>query len=213
MAVATAQPRHVGALGLRRRVDDAVLAERVALLVRRNEALDDFASLVAHELKGSLLPAASADPDGIGRAIDLIDDLLDAARSEGAEGWAKPHRGLDDALRDLRERPSSIQSELPPAFPLPQPVLRVVLRNLIANAVDAGARTVRVMSRAGASWWLTVEDDGAGFGGGSLGRPGGHGIGLALCRRIVERRGGTLELGESSMGGARATITLPGPSR
>jgi signal transduction histidine kinase len=183
MAVATAQPRHVGALGLRRRVDEAVLAERVALLVRRNEALDDFASLVAHELKGSLLPAASADPDGIGRAIDLIDDLLDAARSEGAEGWAKPHRGLDDALRDLRERPSSIQSELP------------------------------VMSRAGASWWLTVEDDGAGFGGGSLGRPGGHGIGLALCRRIVERRGGTLELGESSMGGARATITLPGPSR
>jgi signal transduction histidine kinase len=214
VAVGTARPRHVPAIGLRRRVDDAWLAERLALLVRRNEALDDFASLVAHELKGSLLAAASGDPGGVRRALDLIDELLDAARSEGADGWADARRGLDDALRDLAERPAAVDSELAPTFPLPQPLLRVVLRNLIANAIAAGARTVRVTSRpTGSSWSLTVEDDGTGFGAGSLRGPGGNGVGLALCRRIVERRGGSLDLGESPLGGAGVTITLPGSVR
>jgi signal transduction histidine kinase len=211
--VEMARPRHVTAPGLHRRVDDAWLAERMALLLRRNEALDDFASLVAHELKGSLLAAASADPDGVGRALDLIDDLLDAARSEGTDGWAETRRGLDEALRDLPERPPSVEPDVSSAFPLPQPLLRVVLRNLIANAVAAGARTVRVTSRpVGTSWRLTVEDDGAGFAG-SLGRPGGNGIGLTLCRRIVDRRGGLLEMGGSSLGGARVILTLPGSVR
>jgi signal transduction histidine kinase len=214
VTVATERPRHQSVLGLRRQVDDAWLAERVALLARRNEALDDFASLVAHELKSPLLAAAAVDPDGVGRALDLIDDLLDAARSEGAEGWAETRRGLDDALRDLPEPPPTIESDVPPAFPLPQPLLRIVLRNLIANAIAAGASMVKVTSRPeGPSWRLTVEDDGAGFGARSLGRPGGNGIGLALCRRIVERRDGSLELGDSSLGGARASLSLPVPGR
>jgi signal transduction histidine kinase len=214
VTVMTPRPGHQPVLGMRRRVDDAWLAERVALLLRRNEALDDFASLVAHELKAPLLAAASADPDGVGRALDLIDDLLDAARSEGADGWAETRRGLDDALRDLPELPSAVECDVPSAFPLPQPLLRVVLRNLIANAVAAGASTVRVNSGPGGpSWRLTVEDNGAGVGARSLGRPGGNGIGLALCRRIVERRGGSLELGDSSLGGARASLALPGAGR
>ncbi len=212
--LAMAQPGGVPAPGVRRRVDEAWLAERLALLARRNAALDDFASLVAHELKGPLLAAASGDPAGVGRALHLIDELLDAARSEGADGWAETRQGLDDALSDLQEPPSAIESDIPPAFPLPQPLLRVVLRNLIANAVAAGASTVRVTSRPdGTSWRLTVEDDGAGFGAGSIRRPDGNGVGLALCRRIVERRGGSLELGDSPMGGARAWLTLPGPGR
>ena len=214
VTVTMARPRRQSVPGLRRRVDDAWLAERVMWLARRNEALDDFASLVAHELKGTLLAAASADPDGVGHALGLVDDLLDAARSEGADGWAETRRGLDDALRDLPERPSAIETDVPPTFPLPQPLLRVVLRNLIANAVTAGASTVRVTSGPDEpSWRLTVEDDGAGFGARSPGHPGGNGVGLALCRRIAERRGGSLELGDSSLGGARASLTLPGPGR
>jgi len=212
--VEKARPRHVPAPGPHRRVDDVWLADRMTMLLRRNEALDDFASLVAHELKGTLLAAASADPDGVGRALDLVDDLLDAARSEGADGWAETRRGLDEALGDLPERPPAIESDVSSAFPLPQPLLRVVLRNTIANAVAADASTVRVTSRpARTTWRLTVEDDGAGFVAGSLGRPGGNGIGLALCRRIVERRGGSLELGGSSLGGARVILTLPGSVR
>jgi signal transduction histidine kinase len=188
------------------------LAEWVGRLIRRNQALDDFAALVAHELKDQLFAAAiSSDPRAILRALDLIDELLEAARNEGDDAWAEAPRGLDDAVRDLSHRPATIESRLPDAFPMPQTLLRVVLRNLIANAVAAGARTVRVTSGSSDRIWrLTVDDDGRGLAAEPGDRPGRHGVGLALCRRIAERRGGSLELEDSPMGGARATMTIPG---
>jgi two-component system sensor histidine kinase BaeS len=38
---------------------------------------------------------------------------------------------------------------------------------------------------------------------------GGAGLGLALCRRLVEAQGGTLAFAHGPLGGLRATITLP----
>ncbi len=38
---------------------------------------------------------------------------------------------------------------------------------------------------------------------------GGAGLGLALCRRLVEAQGGTLAFAHAPLGGLRATITLP----
>jgi two-component system sensor histidine kinase BaeS len=38
---------------------------------------------------------------------------------------------------------------------------------------------------------------------------GGAGLGLALCRRLVEAQGGTLTFAHAPPGGLRATITLP----
>lgn len=203
------------ARGAGRRVDQDRLAEWIGVLVRRNQALDDFASLVAHELKDILFAAAtSSDRGAIVRALDLVDELLEAARTDGAAGWAEARRSLNDALQDLAVRPASVESQLPSAFPLPQTLLRVVLRNVIANSVAAGARTVRVTSRSsGPAWTLTVDDDGAGLGAAPAGHSAGNGIGLALCRRIAERRGGSLELGDSPLGGARVTLTVPGGLR
>ncbi|MHB1015234.1 MAG: sensor histidine kinase, partial [Desulfurivibrionaceae bacterium] len=69
---------------------------------------------------------------------------------------------------------------------------------------------------------ITVEDNGIGFAAESAerifglfqrlhgrGRHEGAGIGLAVCKRIVERHGGTI-IAESSPGmGARFIVTLP----
>ena len=81
---------------------------------------------------------------------------------------------------------------------------------------------------AGSSWRITVDDDGPGVhdmdkeiiferfrrGDGHRARGkekknGGYGLGLSISRRIAERHGGSLELGESRLGGAAFVITLP----
>jgi two-component system sensor histidine kinase BaeS len=38
---------------------------------------------------------------------------------------------------------------------------------------------------------------------------GGAGLGLALCRRLLEAQGATLAFAHSPMNGLRATITIP----
>jgi two-component system sensor histidine kinase BaeS len=40
-------------------------------------------------------------------------------------------------------------------------------------------------------------------------RQGGSGLGLAMCRRIVEAHGGTLDFAHSPLGGLRVTLTFP----
>jgi signal transduction histidine kinase len=196
---------------LRRRWTDEQLTEKATQLARRNEALEDFAALVAHELKTPLLAAlregdASA---GVERALDIVDSLLEAARGESAtEPSASAADCLADALRDLGPIAAEIVSSLPTQFPLPPTAFRLVLRNLVANAVAAGARNIEIAANAStAAWTLVVDDDGVG-----LGEKGdyaaGSRLGLSLCRRIVERFGGALELTPRSSGGTRATLVL-----
>ena len=98
-----------------------------------------------------------------------------------------------------------------------------VLGNLIDNAVDATGTggTVRVaLHDDGGASRILVEDDGPGiapgdrehvFESGWSTKSGerARGIGLALVGRLVTRRGGTVEVGESAGGGARFEVRLP----
>jgi signal transduction histidine kinase len=98
-------------------------------------------------------------------------------------------------------------------MPLPPGPLCVILRNLLSNAVAAGARHIDVTAaRSLSSWRLLVDDDGAG-----LAEPGryaaGSGLGLSLCRRIAARFGGVLELDECPSGGTRATLEFAKAAR
>ena len=40
-------------------------------------------------------------------------------------------------------------------------------------------------------------------------RPGGTGVGLAVSRRVVTEQNGTIEVGDSALGGARFEVRLP----
>ena len=93
--------------------------------------------------------------------------------------------------------------------------LRVLLRNLLANAVAAGARHIHVGAVASpGSWRLTVDDDGVGVGvAEAKGYVGGSRLGLSLCRRLVGRFGGRLELAPRAVGGTRASVVLDGSRR
>jgi signal transduction histidine kinase len=78
----------------------------------------------------------------------------------------------------------------------------VILRNLLSNAVSAGARHVHV---AAAESQLLVDDDGVGLADVG-GYANGSGLGLSLSRRIAGRFGGAIELAPGPSGGTRATL-------
>jgi signal transduction histidine kinase len=184
--------------------------ELVEQLARRSEALEDFAALVAHELKTPLQAALLAeDPSKpVEQALDLVDELLEAAQDLP---WGRPSSSVAECLADVVEDLGTdveITSDLTTTLPLPRGQLRVILRNLISNAVSAGAEHVHVTaSRSPRSWRLLVDDDGVGLGGGNY--TAGSGLGLSLCRRIAARFGGVLVLADRPRGGTRATLELP----
>ena len=85
--------------------------------------------------------------------------------------------------------------------------IAVVLRNLIANALDAATEArepARISIRAcerSSEWRIEVRDSGSGvdaarlhklFDAGASDKPGGMGVGLSICRAIVEAHGGRL---------------------
>jgi signal transduction histidine kinase len=101
--------------------------------------------------------------------------------------------------------------------------LRIVLKNLVRNAAQAGARRVLVQVSEPASsngCELTVSDDGPGIpldGRERLfepfhttSKPSGTGLGLYLCRRYLELTGGTIALVEGRLGGATFRLRWPG---
>src|SRR6476469_3194550 len=186
------------------------LAETVIRLTRRNEALEDFAALVAHELKTPLQGALVADdPSGsVEDAILLVDALLEASRSQPSEEtFASVAECLEQAVEDLRVE-IEVTADVATTLPLPRAALRVILRNLLSNAVAAGAGHVEVTAvRSSFSWRLLVDDNGVGLA--AVDRyNAGSGLGLSLSRRIAARFDGTLELAARPVGGTRATLTF-----
>jgi signal transduction histidine kinase len=193
---------------VRRRAAEERLARTTVQLARRNEALEDFAALVAHELKTPLQAALVAeDPASpLEEALDLVDALLEAAQNEPVERTlASVAESLDQVVEDLRAE-VEITADTETTMPLPPGPLRVILRNLLSNAVAAGAQHVHVATvRSLRSWRLLVDDDGVGLAGTDR-YAAGSGLGLSLCRRIAARFGGILELEARPSGGTRATL-------
>jgi signal transduction histidine kinase len=200
---------------LRRRVADERLLQTTFELARRNEALEEYAALVAHELKTPLQAALLAD-DPLGPvedALDLVEALLESAQTEpGETTLSSTAEAFDEAIKDLGAE-LEITTDLVTTLPLPAKPLRVILRNLLSNAVRAGAWHVHVTAvQSSRSSCLLVEDDGVGLAESDL-YAAGSGLGLSLCRRIAARFGGVLELAPRPSGGTRATLEFPERSR
>jgi signal transduction histidine kinase len=196
---------------VRRRCAEESLTRRTMELARRNEELEEFAALVAHELKTPLQAALVADDASaaLEHALNLVDSLLEAEREgEGERAFASAADCLDEAVRDLGAEGVRVTTDVTALFPLPPKPLRVILRNLLGNAISAGARHVHVTAvESSGSWRLHVDDDGAGLS--AIGEyAAGSGLGLKLCRRIARRYGAALELAPHPRGGTRATLVL-----
>ena len=189
------------------------LAEHVARLARKTEALDDFAGLVAHDVKSSLLAALRDDEprEGLTRALELVDSILEAVRTDQAgTGVARLADCVQQAIADLGDSRTEIVASVTGEFPIPPDALRLVLRNLLANAIAAGAERIHVSALAqGDQRVLVVDDDGVGLASTDRYATGAQ-LGLRLCRRLVERCGCGLELRPRAVRGTRAVIVAAG---
>lgn len=190
------------------------LVEHVARLARKTEALDDFAGLVAHDVRTSLLAALAGDDprEGLVHALELVDSILAAVRADqGGTNVARLAECVQQAIADLGPRHIEFVSSATGEFPIPPDALRLVLRNLLANAVAAGAERVHISTlRRGDHSVLVVDDDGVGLGSTDQYATGAQ-LGLRLCRRLVERCGCALELRPRAVRGTRAVIVAAGP--
>ena len=187
-------------------------AERDEFLATINTEVDRLTRLVHNLLDMSRIEAGALDPRLVESSIaEVVGPVIRRARA---------------ASRQRVE--VDVPDELPPV--LVDPVrLDQVLTNLLDNARSyAAASPVQVVAcRAGDSVELRVVDHGPGIPGperervfdqfyrlnGGGRRPEGTGMGLAICRGIVEAHGGTLRVETTPGGGASFVLTLPVSTR
>lgn len=162
------------------------------------------------------------------RLEGLVCDLLTYARQESmSEGAAKLSEELYGAWGSLEAaaRQSGIILQVSGTSDLwvacPADRVRQLFLNLLGNAVQAmpdGGSLGVVVSCDQAMVTVMIDDSGAGFPVDSLQRvfdpfyttrASGTGLGLAVCRKIVEGYGGTITAANNDGGGARILMKLP----
>ncbi len=184
---------------------------RRELLQEAYESSDRLLSLVESQLIIAKLETRHFEP--IPEPVDVASTL------DGVMGVIR-HRYAERAL--------AVEVNLPevlaPAFCEPAHLAQV-LTNLIGNALEYTSSAVSVQARAASRGWLevTVADHGQGLAAGSVeglfekaapaGRnrsQGGLGLGLYLCRLVVERSfGGRIWVASSDRGGTTFKFTVP----
>ena len=193
-------------------------------LARSRPALADAQLEMAHSLHGEAL-----------RMNALVANLLDMARLQSGEiklqlEWQTIEEAVGTALR-LCAKPLElyrVTTRIPHDFPLIRfdaVLLERVLCNLLENAAKytpAGSHIDISAALRSGNAVLTVADNGPGV---PAGREeamfekftrgeresarSGVGLGLAICRAIVEAHGGSIAYARSPLDGAAFIITLP----
>ncbi|WP_178915640.1 PAS domain S-box protein [Natronomonas gomsonensis] len=215
--------------------DITELKEREAELERKNEQLEEFASVVSHDLRNPLAVASGHlelalqeyDDDNLeyvkeahDRMESLIDDLLALAR----QGTSVDERRVVDlgatarrSWRTVETRDATLRIASNGSFEADPSRLGQLFENLFRNAVEyAGdAPTVTVGVLDGGEGFY-VEDDGPGipperrdrvFEAGHTTSETGTGFGLRIVERIATAHGWDIEVTEGADGGARFEVT------
>jgi two-component system sensor histidine kinase KdpD len=185
------------------------------------------------EARRALLISIDAEADRLNR---LVGNLLDMSRLEaGAPGPARSLQDIGALIEDVVERMRrrfgahsleiDLAADLPPAQ-ASYAEIEQVLTNLIENAAGYSPAGTPIAIRAyaeGDSLAVAVCDHGPGIPEGLHARifekfvrmvgpdqqASGAGLGLAICKSIVEAHGGRIWAENAAGGGARFIFTLP----
>jgi signal transduction histidine kinase len=214
----------------------------------RLAALGATVAKVSHDLRGILAPAlltaerlqGNTDAtlrrvgDSIARTVERATELMRNTLEFAAEIPAAPRepvalRALVQEVADeVRLRHPMVQVQLAigatERIQADRPSLRRALANLIRNAAEAGATTLRIGAEPESELLvvLTIEDDGPGLPEVvranlfhpfvTSGKPGGTGLGLAITRDLIRAQGGEVGLVRTSPTGTTFRIALRAPA-
>jgi two-component system, OmpR family, sensor histidine kinase KdpD len=197
--------------------------------------LAESLALTKPPLSPQQLESAEAIQDEARRMSTLVSNLLDMARIESGEvklnlQWQPLEEVVGSALNAAREmlKHHLVEVHLPRNLPLVRIdalLIERVLVNLLENAskyTPPGSRITLAAEIVGDQLSVSVSDNGPGLGAGreeaifqkftrgerESATPG-VGLGLAICRAIVESHQGKIVASHRPGGGARFTFTLP----
>jgi PAS domain S-box-containing protein len=198
------------------------LGAETVMLAASERLDDDERGLLSHVEQAAGLMSSQ---------VQALMDVARVALDEVPEEATPLQQALEDAIAALRAaiREADAQIQVDGGLPVagvPRPEMALVLQNLISNAIKfgrPGERPVVVLRAREASGVveLRVSDNGIGltetaaariFGLFERDRTGvpGTGVGLAVCRQILERRGGSISVSSGGTGqGAAFTLRLP----
>jgi two-component system sensor histidine kinase KdpD len=201
-------------------------------------ALLGLAESLAHA-RPALAPAQIASASAIGvqtrRLIALVNNLLDMARIESGEvrlkrDWHPLEEVVGSAIRGIEEALADhpLSTRLPTDLPLVEmdaALVERVLANLLENASKFSPSGTAITIEAHAIEGMlevSVADEGPGIPAGQEesifekftrgekeSSTPGVGLGLAICRAIVEAHGGSIALDRTQGRGSRFVFKLP----
>lgn len=199
----------------------SVLGNRIELMQRDAVARDEDPRLLKDlEVLGK----------HVGRIGSITEDLLRFARDDGEEVTCVDVNSVVGRVVRLLDRvfvAAGLELDVRPAEDLPtvrgnENILETVIVNLLLNARNATPSRGRVVLEtlaSGSAVKVEVRDSGPGVPPELRRRifepffttradRGGTGLGLAVCRALTDRLGGTLEVGDAAEGGARFILSV-----
>jgi two-component system, OmpR family, osmolarity sensor histidine kinase EnvZ len=174
----------------------------------------------------------SPEVEGMRKDVDEMNGMLDGylafARGDSGEHAAPTHiPALLEELRSDAERhghSANVVYHGQPVVIVKPAAFKRCLANLVSNAARHG-NAIAILGHRDHRWLtITIDDDGPGIAHGmreEVFKPffrlddarnvdeGGSGLGLAIARDIARSHGGDITLGDSLMGGLRATVRVP----
>jgi two-component system sensor histidine kinase HydH len=181
--------------------DDPVIEKNVGRILREVERLNGVVSSLLEYGRPAPMRLVAADPDAVWHTVlaakrGLLESKALVARHQPAD----PRATCDVDLEQIAQ----------------------VFVNVLANAVDAAPEASDLILTSTAlpagGWRCRLHNEGPPISPELLPRvfelffttkPGGSGVGLALCQRILDEHGGTIALDSTADAGTTVTITLP----
>ncbi len=214
---------------MRRRLERA-MEQRIAML---NGVSHDLRTILTRFKLSLAVMEDGPENEALRKDVDemqrMLEDYLAFARGDAGETAAPTDmRALLEDLKADAERhghASSVSFVGDPTVTVRPDAFKRCLANLVGNAQKFGGRITIEGLRDARFLVVNVDDDGPGISLASredVFRPffrldearnqddeGGSGLGLAIARDIARSHGGDVLLGDSPIGGLRATVRIP----